>query len=92
MQPVAITRRAYLTLLGGAAVTWPCAVLAQPPAKVSRLGALSGGRPRLDVSPGRARASLRGLAQHGYTLGWNLASSAGAPKGTATACRSLSTN
>jgi putative ABC transport system substrate-binding protein len=67
-----VTRRACLTLLGGAAVAWPCAVLAQPPAKVSRLGVLSGGAPVADASPVGA-ALLRGLAQHGYTLGQNVA-------------------
>ena len=72
MQPVAITRRVCLTLLGGAAVTGPCAVLAQPPANVARLGVLSGGAPVADASPVGA-ALLRGLAQHGYTLGRNLA-------------------
>jgi putative tryptophan/tyrosine transport system substrate-binding protein len=71
MQTVAITRRACLTLLGGAAVAWPCAVLAQPPAKVYRLGLLSGGAPVADASP-VGTALLRSLAQHGYTLGRNL--------------------
>src|SRR2546427_504824 len=70
MRAVAITRRACLTLLGGAAVIWPCAVLAQTPAKVSRLGVLSGGVPVADASPVGA-ALLRGLAQHGYALGRN---------------------
>ncbi len=67
-----VTRRACLTLLGGAAVAWPCAVLAQLPVKVSRLGVLSGGAPVADASPVGA-ALLRGRAQHGYTLGQNLA-------------------
>jgi putative ABC transport system substrate-binding protein len=66
-----MTRRACLTLLGGAAVAWPCAVSAQTPAKVSRLGVLSGGVPVADASPFGA-ALLRGLAQHGYALGRNL--------------------
>ena len=70
--PIGVTRRTCLTLLGGAAVAWPHAVLAQPPAKVSRLGVLSGGAPVTDASPVGA-ALLRGLAQHGYTLGQNLA-------------------
>ena len=67
-----MTRRACLTLLGGAAVAWPCALRAQSPAKVYRLGVLSGGVPVADTSPFGA-ALLRGLAQHGYTLGRNLA-------------------
>jgi putative ABC transport system substrate-binding protein len=72
MQTVALTRRACLTLLGGAAVAWPCAVIAQTPAKVYRLGVLSGGAPVADASPNGA-ALLRSLAQHGYALGRNLA-------------------
>jgi ABC-type uncharacterized transport system substrate-binding protein len=71
MQPVALTRRVCLTLLGGAAVAWPCAVIAQTPAKVYRLGVLSGGAPVTDASPLGA-ALIRGLAQHGYALGRNL--------------------
>ena len=70
--PIEVTRRTCLTLLGGAAVAWPHAVLAQPPAKVARLGVLSGGAPVADASPVGA-ALLRGLAQHGYTLGQNVA-------------------
>jgi|RhiMetdeSRZDD1v2_1073273.scaffolds.fasta_scaffold32058_3 ABC-type uncharacterized transport system substrate-binding protein len=72
MNTVAITRRACLTLLGGAAVAWPCAVIAQAPAKLSRLGVLSGGALVADASPNGV-ALLRGLAQHGYTLSRNLA-------------------
>jgi ABC-type uncharacterized transport system substrate-binding protein len=72
MHPVALTRRVCLTLLGGAALTWPWAVLAQPPAKLARLGVLSGGAPVADASP-VGTALLHGLAQHGYTLGRNLA-------------------
>jgi putative tryptophan/tyrosine transport system substrate-binding protein len=72
MQHGAITRRVCLTLLGGAAVSGPYAVLAQPPAKLARLGVLSGGAPVADASPVGA-ALLRGLAQHGYALGRNVA-------------------
>ena len=72
MHPGAMTRRACLTLLGGAALAWPGALLAQAPGKVYRLGVLSGGVPVADTSPFGA-ALLRGLAQHGYTLRRNLA-------------------
>jgi putative ABC transport system substrate-binding protein len=70
--PTGVTRRACLMLLGGAAVAWPRTVLGQSPAKVHRLGVLSGGAPVADTSPVGA-ALLRGLAQHGYTLGQNVA-------------------
>src|SRR5439155_22057713 len=69
---IGVTRRTCLTLLGGAAVAWSHAVLAQPPATVARLGVLSGGAPVTDASAVGA-ALLRGLAQYGYTLGRNLA-------------------
>ena len=61
MKTVAMTRRACIMLLGGAAVAWPCAVLAQTSAKVYRIGLLSGGAPVADDSPPGA-ALLRGLA------------------------------
>jgi putative tryptophan/tyrosine transport system substrate-binding protein len=70
--PTSVTRRACLMLLSGAAVVWPSAVRAQSPAKIVRLGVLSGGAPITDASP-MGVALLRGLAQHGYTLGQTLA-------------------
>ena len=71
MKTVAITRRECITLLGGAVVAWPCAVIAQAPAKVHRIGLLSGGAPVADASPFGA-ALIHSLAQHGYALGRNL--------------------
>jgi putative ABC transport system substrate-binding protein len=71
MKTVAMTRRECITLLGSAAVAWPCAVIAQIPVKVYRIGLLSGGAPVADASPFGA-ALLRGLAQHGYALGRHL--------------------
>ena len=71
MQTVATTRRAFLMLLGCAAVAWPCAVSAQTPAKVYRIGLLSAMDGVPDTSPNGA-ALIRGLAQHGYALGRNL--------------------
>src|SRR5262245_65329058 len=67
-----MSRRGRLTRLGGAAVAWPGALLAQAPVKVYRLGVLSGGVPVADTTPFGA-ALLGGLAQHGYTLRRNLA-------------------
>jgi len=72
MQTVATTRRAFITLLGRAAVAWPRAVSAQTPSKVYRVGLLTGGAPVADASPNGV-ALIRGLAQHGYALGRNLA-------------------
>jgi putative ABC transport system substrate-binding protein len=67
-----MTRREFITLLGSVAVAWPRAVIAQTSAKVYRVGLLTGGPPVADDTPGGA-ALIRGLAQHGYTLGRNLA-------------------
>ena len=64
-------RRELITLLGGAAVAWPCAAIAQTPAKVYRIGLLSAGGPVADASPFGAPL-IRGLAQQGYALGRNL--------------------
>ena len=72
MQTVTTTRREFITLLGSAAVAWPCIVMAQTPAKVYRIGLLSATALVTDASP-NGMALIRGLAQHGYALGRNLA-------------------
>jgi len=71
MKTVTTTRREFIILLGGAAVAWPGAVIAQAPAKVYRIGLLGGGAPVTDASPFGA-ALIRGLAQYGYAPGHNL--------------------
>jgi putative ABC transport system substrate-binding protein len=58
--------------MGGAAVIWPLRALAQTPAKVYRVGLLSGGAPVTDKSP-LGTPLIRGLARHGYALDGNLA-------------------
>jgi hypothetical protein len=58
-------------LLGGAAVLWPHAAIAQMPTKVYRIGLLSGGVPVADASP-YGVALVSGLAQLGYALGRNM--------------------
>ena len=58
-------RREFITLLGGAAATWPFAALAQPP---ERIGVFVGAQ-RSDDPESQANfaAFLQGLQQ----LGWN---------------------
>jgi len=65
-------RRDFMALLGSAAVACPRAGFAQTPAKVYHVGLLSPGPPVADASPNGAPL-IRGLAQHGYALGRNLA-------------------
>ena len=63
-------RRAFITLLGGAAAAWPLAARAQPSAKVWRVGVLSPGMS--GQSPG-LQAFRQGLREVGYVEGQNLA-------------------
>jgi putative ABC transport system substrate-binding protein len=67
-----LQRREFITLLGGAAAAWPLAARAQSPAQVYRIGLLSTGAALADTSP-QGAPLIRGLAQHGYALGRNLA-------------------
>src|SRR5476649_1018720 len=73
-------RREFITLVGGAAATWPLAARAQQPARVYRLGTLTPGLPISATSPLGA-VLLGELAQRGYTLGQNLAFDARAAGG-----------
>ncbi len=64
-------RREFGTLLG-VAVAWRRASVAQTTSKSARVGLLSAGAPIADNSS-QGAALIRGLIQHGYQLGRNLA-------------------
>jgi hypothetical protein len=61
-------RRAFITLLGGAAATWPLAARAQQPA-MPVVGLLSGASP--DAIPHLVAALHRGLGDSGFVDGQN---------------------
>ena len=65
-------RREFIAFLAGATVFGPRASFAQPSAKVYHLGTLGPGAPFNDKSP-FGSILVRVLADHGYTLGQNLA-------------------
>ena len=64
MQFDQLKRREFITLLGGAAATWPLAARAQQPAKVPTIGFLGSG------TPITAGAWVVAFAQRLRELGW----------------------
>jgi putative ABC transport system substrate-binding protein len=65
-------RRAFITLLGGAAAAWPLAARAQQGERVRRVGVLSNRAPDDPELQSRNAAFLQGLQQLGWTVGHNL--------------------
>jgi putative ABC transport system substrate-binding protein len=69
-------RREFITLLGGAAATWPLSARAQQAERVRRIGVLQGGRDRDRADDPRSQpntaAFLQALQQLGWTDGRNV--------------------
>ena len=64
-----LKRREFITLVGGAAATWPLAVRAQRSSKIARIGYLSTANPR--SAPNFAAFEQR-LRELGYVEGQNI--------------------
>ena len=64
-------RREFISLVTGAAITWPRAVIAQTSTKVFRLGTLTPGLP-LDEKSSLGLILLQSLEKRGFTQGKNL--------------------
>jgi len=66
-----VKRREFITLLCGAATTWPLAVRAQQGAHLQRIGVLMGG-PNDTLGQARAAALVQGLGEFNWHDGGNL--------------------
>src|ERR1700687_3779891 len=64
-----IGRRQFISMLGGAAATWPLAALAQQP-KMPVIGLLNGGAP--DTNVDYLRAFRQSLGDAGFVEGQNV--------------------
>ena len=65
-------RRAFITLLGGAAVTWPVAARAQQGERMRRIGMLMPATADDPEFQARVGAFLQGLQQSGWSIGHNV--------------------
>ena len=67
-----IQRRAFITMLGGAAAAWPLAAGAQQPERVRRIGVLMNMASDDPESQARLSALVKGLQELGWTVGRNV--------------------
>ena len=65
-------RREFITMLGGAAVSWPLAARAQQPERMRRIGVLMSQASGDPVGQARNVAFLQGLQELGWTIGRNV--------------------
>ena len=65
-------RRQFITLLGGAAATWPLATRAQQPERMRRIGVLTNLAADDPESQARIGALLQGLQEFGWSIGRNV--------------------
>jgi len=70
------TRREFITLLGGAAATWPLAARAQQVDRMPRVGVLIGYAEDDPEVKARLAAFRAGLAKRGWSEGRNVRSTA----------------
>jgi putative tryptophan/tyrosine transport system substrate-binding protein len=67
-----IGRRAFISLLGGAAAAWPLAARAQQGERMRRIGVLMSVAADDPEAPARVGAFSQGLAELGWTIGRNV--------------------
>ena len=67
-----MNRRAFITLLGGAAAAWPLAARAQQGERIRRVGVLMNTTPDEPESQARITALAQGLQEAGWAVGRNL--------------------
>jgi putative ABC transport system substrate-binding protein len=67
-----VKRREFITVLGGAAASWPLAARAQQPKPMRRIGALMNLAADDPEAPGRLAAFLQGLSELGWIDGRNV--------------------